>query len=71
MGGVGGYVGKYVGVWGEVRKDRTKHRMGPYGTAWDRMGTVWALMGPYGPLWAPYGHLWDRMGPYGHRMGTY
>ena len=50
-GGVGGYVGKYVGVWGEVRKDQTKHRMGPhghrmgtYGTVWALMGTVWALI---------------------------
>ena len=57
------------------------HRMGPHGTAWNRMGTVWALMEPYGPLWdrmgiyetvwAPHGTVWAIMGLYGHRMGSY
>ena len=41
---------------------RTKHRMGPCGLLWDRMGsyeTVWALMGPCGLLL-------NRLGTYGN-----
>ena len=53
------------------------HRMGPHETAWNRMGTVWALMEPYGPLWdrmGTYETVWALMGPYGlllNCMGTY